>query len=295
MAVEVVRQRALAAERGFDPGDATSAGCRHCDHAAECPPGQALCSGPGTRGGSRSGPRSSAATAGSGFHQVDGDRGRAPAVLELAVAVGARPGATASTRSWSTMATRSRRWAPNSSGRRARARSGSMRSSSSRGRPRSARPGGPGPRPLVERDVPHRQRHDRRAAQVRQLTGLVLGQGPVAGHRPGPPRTAAAASPAATVRVPVTSGSCPARRPSPTWPARWGSSTTNGTPPPPAPPSRPRSRGRAGPRRTPPAAVRRGPPPPPGRPRPRPPGGPRGWRPRPVGREDHGQGHQHRR
>lgn len=53
MAVEVVRQRVLAAERGFDPGDATpSAGCRHCDHAAECPPGQVWLSGPGhARGG----------------------------------------------------------------------------------------------------------------------------------------------------------------------------------------------------------------------------------------------------
>lgn len=38
----VVSQRALAAERGFDPADSTpSPSCRHCDHLAECPSGQA--------------------------------------------------------------------------------------------------------------------------------------------------------------------------------------------------------------------------------------------------------------
>ena len=40
--VAVVTQRAIAAERGFDPTDATpSPACRHCDHLAGCPPGQA--------------------------------------------------------------------------------------------------------------------------------------------------------------------------------------------------------------------------------------------------------------
>ncbi|MGH9229301.1 MAG: hypothetical protein ACRD07_11360 [Acidimicrobiales bacterium] len=39
--VAVVRQRAIAAARGFDPADATpSPTCRHCDHLADCPPGQ---------------------------------------------------------------------------------------------------------------------------------------------------------------------------------------------------------------------------------------------------------------
>ena len=40
--VAVVMQRAFAAERGFDPTDANpSPTCRHCDHLAACPPGQA--------------------------------------------------------------------------------------------------------------------------------------------------------------------------------------------------------------------------------------------------------------
>jgi hypothetical protein len=40
--VTVVAQRAVAVERGFDPADATPSGaCRHCDHLADCPPGQA--------------------------------------------------------------------------------------------------------------------------------------------------------------------------------------------------------------------------------------------------------------
>jgi hypothetical protein len=40
--VGVVAQRAIAVERGFDPADATPChACRHCDHLADCPPGQA--------------------------------------------------------------------------------------------------------------------------------------------------------------------------------------------------------------------------------------------------------------
>jgi len=40
--VAVVAQRVVAVERGFDPTDATPSGaCRHCDHLADCPPGQA--------------------------------------------------------------------------------------------------------------------------------------------------------------------------------------------------------------------------------------------------------------
>jgi hypothetical protein len=40
--VTVVEQRVVAVERGFDPTDATPSGaCRHCDHLADCPPGQA--------------------------------------------------------------------------------------------------------------------------------------------------------------------------------------------------------------------------------------------------------------
>jgi hypothetical protein len=40
--VTVVEQRVVAVERGFDPTDATPSGaCRHCDHLAECPPGEA--------------------------------------------------------------------------------------------------------------------------------------------------------------------------------------------------------------------------------------------------------------
>jgi hypothetical protein len=40
--VGVVAQRAIAVDRGFDPVDATpSPACRHCDHSADCPPGQA--------------------------------------------------------------------------------------------------------------------------------------------------------------------------------------------------------------------------------------------------------------
>ena len=46
--VEAVRQRAAAAERGFDPVDATpSARCRRCEHAEGCPAGQAWLAGPG--------------------------------------------------------------------------------------------------------------------------------------------------------------------------------------------------------------------------------------------------------
>jgi hypothetical protein len=46
--VEAVRQRAVAAERGFDPVDATpSARCRRCEHAGACPAGQAWLAGPG--------------------------------------------------------------------------------------------------------------------------------------------------------------------------------------------------------------------------------------------------------
>jgi hypothetical protein len=40
--VAVVAERVVAVERGFDPADATPSGaCRHCDHLADCPPGQA--------------------------------------------------------------------------------------------------------------------------------------------------------------------------------------------------------------------------------------------------------------
>jgi hypothetical protein len=40
--VAVVAERVIAVERGFDPADATPSGaCRHCDHVADCPPGQA--------------------------------------------------------------------------------------------------------------------------------------------------------------------------------------------------------------------------------------------------------------
>jgi hypothetical protein len=47
--VTVVEQRVVAVERGFDPTDATpSRACRHCDHLADCPPGQAW-----TRGAER--------------------------------------------------------------------------------------------------------------------------------------------------------------------------------------------------------------------------------------------------
>jgi hypothetical protein len=46
--VEAVRQRAAAAERGFDPVDATpSSRCRRCDHVAGCPAGRAWLAGPG--------------------------------------------------------------------------------------------------------------------------------------------------------------------------------------------------------------------------------------------------------
>ena len=46
--VEAVRQRVAAAERGFDPVDATpSTRCRRCDHAGGCPAGQAWLAGPG--------------------------------------------------------------------------------------------------------------------------------------------------------------------------------------------------------------------------------------------------------
>jgi hypothetical protein len=46
--VEAVRQRAAAAERGFDPVDATpSTRCRRCDHVAGCPAGRAWLAGPG--------------------------------------------------------------------------------------------------------------------------------------------------------------------------------------------------------------------------------------------------------
>ncbi len=39
--VGVVAQRAIAVDRGFDPAGATpSPACRHCDHSADCPPGQ---------------------------------------------------------------------------------------------------------------------------------------------------------------------------------------------------------------------------------------------------------------
>jgi hypothetical protein len=40
--VTVVAERAVAVERGFDASDATPSGaCRHCDHLADCSPGQA--------------------------------------------------------------------------------------------------------------------------------------------------------------------------------------------------------------------------------------------------------------
>jgi hypothetical protein len=40
--VVVVEQRVVAVERGFDPTDAMPSGaCRHCDHLADCPGGQA--------------------------------------------------------------------------------------------------------------------------------------------------------------------------------------------------------------------------------------------------------------
>jgi hypothetical protein len=46
--VAVVAERVAAVERGFDPGDATpSAACRHCDHLADCPPGDAWMRGAG--------------------------------------------------------------------------------------------------------------------------------------------------------------------------------------------------------------------------------------------------------
>jgi hypothetical protein len=39
--VTVVAQRVVAVERGFDPADATPSGaCRHCDHRADCRPGE---------------------------------------------------------------------------------------------------------------------------------------------------------------------------------------------------------------------------------------------------------------
>jgi hypothetical protein len=42
MVVEVVRQRVVAVDRGYDPGDATpSPACRWCDLRTECPPGVA--------------------------------------------------------------------------------------------------------------------------------------------------------------------------------------------------------------------------------------------------------------
>lgn len=46
--VAVVAERAAAVERGFDPSDGTpSAACRHCDHRADCPPGEAWMRGAG--------------------------------------------------------------------------------------------------------------------------------------------------------------------------------------------------------------------------------------------------------
>ncbi|HET6954897.1 MAG TPA: hypothetical protein VFI47_31335, partial [Acidimicrobiales bacterium] len=46
MVVEVVRQRVVALDRGFDPGDATpSPGCRRCDHRDRCAPGRAWLAG----------------------------------------------------------------------------------------------------------------------------------------------------------------------------------------------------------------------------------------------------------
>jgi hypothetical protein len=49
----VVEQRVRAVDRGFDPADATpSPACRHCEHLADCPPGQSWLQGPGRwRGG----------------------------------------------------------------------------------------------------------------------------------------------------------------------------------------------------------------------------------------------------
>jgi hypothetical protein len=53
MVVEVVRQRVIALDHGFDPADATpSAGCRWCERLAGCPAGQAWLSTQGRwRGG----------------------------------------------------------------------------------------------------------------------------------------------------------------------------------------------------------------------------------------------------
>jgi hypothetical protein len=53
LVVDVVRQRVIATERGFDPADASpGSACRHCERAPECPPGQAWLRGPGhVRGG----------------------------------------------------------------------------------------------------------------------------------------------------------------------------------------------------------------------------------------------------
>ena len=53
LVVDVVRQRVIATERGFDPTDATpGAACRHCDRSPDCPPGQTWLRGPGhVRGG----------------------------------------------------------------------------------------------------------------------------------------------------------------------------------------------------------------------------------------------------
>ncbi|MGH9112647.1 MAG: hypothetical protein ACRDZN_10195 [Acidimicrobiales bacterium] len=53
LVVGVVRHRAIAVERGFDPVDASpSPACRRCEHLAACPPGQAWITGPGRwRGG----------------------------------------------------------------------------------------------------------------------------------------------------------------------------------------------------------------------------------------------------
>jgi hypothetical protein len=46
--VAVVAEHVTAVERGFDPSDATpSAACRHCDHLADCPPGEAWMRGAG--------------------------------------------------------------------------------------------------------------------------------------------------------------------------------------------------------------------------------------------------------
>jgi hypothetical protein len=53
MIVEVVRQRVVAVDRGYDAADATpSPRCRWCERIAECPPGAAWAAGPGRwRGG----------------------------------------------------------------------------------------------------------------------------------------------------------------------------------------------------------------------------------------------------